>query len=428
MKVAFWLNAYNKNINYLDAEVPNPGIGGTEYLFWTTSYFIKKMHSDIDVYIFSNGEGPFPQELIHVNYLKEVEVFEKCREDSIDYLVIRGPYITEIMSTNICFYKQKTIVWSHNLENYISIKRLESNPFIVKNVCVSNEQLYWLKDTDLYKKSTYIYNGMFFKEYQNISISKEPLKICYIGNLYPRSGIETVAKAWKKIKRVVPDAKLCIIGGNNLYNIELMKKGYSKKSFTRLNRLLNKTFYENGELCKDIQFTGILRGREKLEVMASAQVGIANITDSGDTFGLGAVEFQALGVPVVSIGKYGVLDTVDDMKTGLLSNNKNDLAKKVVQLLNDLKLSNKLGEEAKSFVYKKFEISKIADQWVELLDDVKDYKADVFQDNRQYEFKRILDMNAKLRSLKLFRWLKPVAFYKYVKYGIRRVLEKIELI
>ncbi len=428
MKVAFWLNAYNDNVDYKKVELSNPGIGGTEFLFWTTSYFLKKYHPEMSVYLISSGKGPFPTEIISVQYNSEVDVFEFCKKQDIDYLVIRGPYVKEATCHLIKSYQQKTIVWSHNLENYPAIKQMENNPYIVKNVCVSNEQLYWLKDTRLYDKSTFIYNGLCFDEYRTIEVEKVSNRICYMGNLYPKSGIESVAFAWKEIRKKFPDAELWIIGGNNLYDVKLMQASYSKKSFRRLNKIIQDTFYSNGKLDEMVHFTGVLRGREKLEVMASAQLGIANITDAGDTFGLAAVEFQALGVPVVSIGKYGVIETVDDENTGVLLKDKKSLADEIVKLLNNPMMVENMAKKTRAFVFDKFDIKKIVEKWYNLFRDVNSYEAAVFEDYRFYGAKRCLNINCLLKKSVLLWWFPSVAFYKYLCYGFRRVLEKLEII
>lgn len=43
MKVGFYLeNKNTRNIDYSNPENGNPGIGGSEYMIWTISYYLKK--------------------------------------------------------------------------------------------------------------------------------------------------------------------------------------------------------------------------------------------------------------------------------------------------------------------------------------------------------------------------------------------------
>lgn len=363
-----------------------------------------------------------------VNYQSDEDAFKICGKQEIDYLIIRGPYIKDSIDKLIKWYSQKTIVWSHNLENYPSIRKMQNNPYIIKNVCVSNEQLYWLKDTKLYKKSTYIYNGVCFNEYKTIYEHKKKFRMCYIGNLYPRSGIETVASMWKIIHKKIPTAELWIIGGNNLYNTNVMRKSYSKKSFARLDRVIKQAFYKDGKLDEDVHFTGVLRGRDKLKIMASAQVGIANVTDAGDTFGLGVVEFQALGVPVVSIGKYGMLETVKDGSTGILVNNRKQMAEAIVRLLNNPSVLKSVSENTTAFVCDRFEIKYVVDEWYKFLNDPDEYNANIFENSRMYNGKYFLKCNSCLKEKIGLRWLPSTLFYKYINYLFKRILEKAEIL
>ncbi|MDM0906264.1 glycosyltransferase family 4 protein [Clostridium perfringens] len=430
MKIAFILDSIKEKIDYSNYTVPNPGIGGTQFLIWTVSSNLAERNNGLDIYIFSEKKAEFSKSL---NVIQETDVkkcIKICAELQIDYLVLRGPFIKKEIFDLIDKYEVKTVMWSHNFENYITLKNSKSVNYLKKNICVSYEQLDLLRDTDLYSKSTTIYNGINFSCFDDVKVKLNRYRVCYIGNLYPHSGYETIINAWKKVEERFPQAELIIIGGNNLYNIEKMKSGYSKKSFENLKKKENQVFLDDtGKLKSNIKFIGVCGGIEKLKIMASSYVGVANITLAGDTFGLSVVEFQALGVPVVSINKYGVRETVSNNKTGILVDKNSQLADGICRLLENEDLRNKYSIEGKKFVRKNFSIDKIILDWEDFFSNVNADSNLHIRDNLfTYDGKRKVLLNAKIRSIPIFKKFPPILFYKYLIYGFKRVLQKLNLI
>lgn len=430
MKIAFILDNVKEGIDYSNPRLPNPGIGGTQFLIWTVSTRLAERDNGINVYLFSEKSSSFPKSLNVIEETDVIESIKKCSELEIDYLILRGPFVKKCVWKAIDKYKIKTIMWSHNFENYISLKNCKTSKYLVKNVCVSNEQLDLLRDTDLYEKSTAIFNGIDFSNFDNISFYTQPYRVCYIGNLYPGSGYETIISAWKEVEKKFPQAELVIIGGNNLYDITKMKTAYSKKSFENLKKKEDSVFRnKEGELKSNIKFVGVLGGMEKLKVMSSACVGVANITLAGDTFGLAAVEFQALGVPVVSVKKYGVRETIVDGKTGILVDKKKQLAAGICEMLTNKELHDKYSAEGKKFVRNNFSLDLIVEEWEVFLSNVDAERGIYTRDDLfTYDGKKKILLNAKIRSKGLLRKLPPIMFYKYLIYGTRRVLQKLNII
>ncbi|WNZ93602.1 hypothetical protein QYR58_03565 [Streptococcus iniae] len=99
MKVAFYLDSINPNIDYSDPEATNPGIGGTQFLTYSLSYHLGQT-GEIDVSLFVNEMANFPEEM----KIEIVRSLEECiirvNEDNFDYLVIRGPFIQKNNESN----------------------------------------------------------------------------------------------------------------------------------------------------------------------------------------------------------------------------------------------------------------------------------------------------------------------------------------
>jgi len=119
---------------------------------------------------------------------------------------------------------------------------------------------------------------------------------------------------------------------------------------------------ERGSLLSSVKFHGIL-GAEKDDILSSAAVGVVNPSGEGETFCISAVEFQAHRVAVVSARDWGLLDTVQHGRTGLLCRNKEELTSNVVKLLKDGRLRTKLGEAAYVFAKAHFQVNRIAPEW-----------------------------------------------------------------
>lgn len=425
-KLSFYLDQMKEGIDYSNPWSVNPGIGGTPFLFWTISFFIHEFSEELEVYLYCEDCARLPQKM-NLRHATSMEDFiKKSKNDGIDYAVIRGPVIKKEILKLIDSIEQRTIVWSHNFENYISSKRLSSCKNIVKNVCVSKEQLELLLDTDLYKKSTYIFNGMCFDEYKDLKCEKDKTKICYIGNLYPGSGYESVIKSWPHIEKKCPGAQLYIIGGNDLYLKSKIKGLCSQKSFSNLDKLVHKYLYDGESVKSNVHFLGVMGGIEKLSEMGSSAIGIANLTYSGETFGLSAVEFEALSVPVVSFNKKGIRDTVENNKTGLLVDSPKLLSKAVSLLYNDDKMRESLSEESIQYVVNKFDYKIIVREWEKMIEKIDEPNTLVEENRYTYDRKKRILIIYKIR--KVFKFVPSHLLFEYLKYCFKRVFQKLNLI
>lgn len=429
MKVGFYLSEIKDEIDYSIPMSSNPGLGGTQFLICSISYYLSQLSQVIDVYIFSKQPERLPSVMNSLYAENEEDYIYKCKKFDINYAVLRGPIVSEktVISINQC--QQKVVVWSHNFEDYVSVKRMEKCKYIVRNICVSREQYQILLDTELYKKSTFIYNGMCFEDYIRVSKSSvvDERKICYIGNLYPGSGYEAIIDAWPTIEKNCKGANLYIIGGNNLYYKSKLSGFYSKKSFDRLNKKIKRNFYENGKLKENIHFLGVIGGDEKLRQMANASIGIANLTYAGETFGLSAVEFEALSVPVISVNFRGIRDTVLN-KCGLLPNNHKMLAESVIKLYNDPILRKSYAGECKKYVFDKFSIEKIVKDWEKMFLSIDDPISfpEVSKYEYSYDRKKIIYTTYLIK--KVIKCWPSSLIGGLLKYYFFRVFQKLNII
>jgi glycosyltransferase involved in cell wall biosynthesis len=116
-----------------------------------------------------------------------------------------------------------------------------------------------------------------------------------------------------------------------------------------------------------IRFFGRLHDDVALAVLYSA-ADVMVVPSVQEAFGQTASEAMSCGTPVVSFGATGLLDIVDHMKNGYLSQpyDSNDLARGIEWVLEDAERRKRLSESARLKCEEKFEISLVARQYIEL--------------------------------------------------------------
>lgn len=173
----------------------------------------------------------------------------------------------------------------------------------------------------------YILFENFTKEKIKINVQKEKLKysiekneivLGYAGRLSEEKGCEYLVKAIPKVKRKV---KLLIAG-----------KGAEEKKL--------KQIVKDSNINDKVFFLGFVS-----DIMSFYPlIDILVIPSEHESFGLIAIEVQALGIPVIATNIPGLNEVVINNETGLLFERKNakDLAEKLNKLIENKELKEKL--------------------------------------------------------------------------------------
>ena len=422
MRVAFYLdNTSHNKIDYSNPEGGNPGIGGSQYMFWIISYYLNKKYPDIELYLFAENIEKMPSEIRCCKVNDIIDVVKTAHEKSIDIIVCRGPHLKKDFCKELEKNNIKCIVWSHNFENYENAKLIAECGNIKRNVCVGKEQYDRLRDHSIFYKSTYIYNTITFNLYDNVECEKIPNSVCFLGSLHKAKGFRSLAKVWPDIEKKVPEAQLFVIGGGNLYDksAKLGKYGLAvekyEKSFIKFLTDSDRKIKQN------VHFMGVVGGNEKLELMKKSCVGVVNPTGVGETFCIGAIEFEALNVPVVTIRKYSLVETVCDKITGLLFKNNKEFVQNIVALLKNKELREDIEKNGNEFVKNKFSLDTIVNEWYNLLLDVyNDVKPNqnLQCENMWNNKKWIREANRKVK--KIFPFMPSVLWYESLPGSIKK--------
>ncbi|MEH7095600.1 glycosyltransferase family 4 protein [Neobacillus vireti] len=429
MKIAVFINNINiKDVDCSCMRKGNPGIGGTEYCFLLLCEMYKMYYPQDEITILATSEGKLP----NVDSIEVVggiqNVVEVCKSIHADILVIsavdEGNPLPDVLLNEIERNLQKTVIWGHNFYLSDFATKLAKNKYIRANVFVGKQQYDRYLDHSLIYKSTYIFN-MYPKSLTFPRQYNDSKTVTYIGSLVYHKGFHLLAKSWKEIIKAVPGAQLYVIGTGKLYSREskLGPYGIAAEDYERL--FIKGLTDERGKLLDSVHFLGIL-GAEKNDIIAQTSVGVVNPSGRTETFGLSALDFESHGVPVVTIGNGGFLDTVVDEYTGLLYSNVKDLPKKIIYLLENAKVNQKYGENGKLF-YGKFLPERLIGQWHDLFETViNDSKLEVQIPNDFYkgQLKRLRLANYKLKSALKIQWLPSVITIETIAKKIIRKVKK----
>ncbi|MBR0365438.1 MAG: glycosyltransferase family 4 protein [Clostridia bacterium] len=423
MKAAFYLdNKTHGNIDYSDPQKGNPGIGGSQFIIWLVSCSLSEQYSDIEVYLLAENINNMPAGMKCVQVSDVNDAVAKAAEIKADVFVCRGPFLDKSFYDEVNRYGIKTIIWSHNYEYHTQIKYMESCKLIAKNVCVGREQYERLRDTGLYKKSTYIYNTINFPQYNAVS-RKTSKKICYIGSLYRVKGFGRLARVWPEIEKRIPDAELVVLGSGRLYDKKAKQGRYGLAEAEFEREFMRYLTDKDGNIKSNVHFMGVVGGQKKLDIMSEAAVGVVNPTGKGETYCIGAVEFQALEVPVVTVRRYALLDTVNDGKTGLLFSSDREFVDNVVRLAGDEGLNRQMGQYGRQWVNEKFELGKILRQWHDVLIDVyNDTPAHVSYEyhNKGNNLKWLRELNRRVK--KVLPFMPSIIWYESLPHMVLKKL------
>lgn len=174
---------------------------------------------------------------------------------------------------------------------------------------------------------------------REISISSDNFVFLFVGRLNKDKGVLDLLKAFERINKDYHKSILFIVGMDEENLVPIIKN----------NKLFNKSiFYKD--------FT-----TEPENYMSLADVFCLPSYREG--FGSVIIEAAACGTPSIGSDIYGLSDSIEDNKTGLLFEvgNINDLFKKMQALIVDKKLLEKLSKNALNRVETKFDENVLSD-------------------------------------------------------------------
>ncbi|MBP1915424.1 glycosyltransferase involved in cell wall biosynthesis [Lederbergia galactosidilyticus] len=203
-----------------------------------------------------------------------------------------------------------------------------------------------------------INNGVsdFFIEESVERKLKTEITLLSVSNLIETKGIDLNIKALSKIVKHYPKIRYNIIGD-----------GPQKPELVSLAKNLN--------LENNIFFLGTQSRQDVKKNMLEADVFI--LPSWNEAFGVVYIEAMATGLPVIGCKGEGIEDIVEDGKEGYLIDPKNvsELSEKILFLVSDLNIRQKLGENARNKVKASFTWSHKAMELTELYNNIHEEKS-----------------------------------------------------
>lgn len=359
----------SEEINCADIiENGNPGIGGCEYEFAMLAIYLSKalIHStDYKFYVFQEGRYKLPDYVRNITGITKSNVLDECQKQSIKLLIcdFRWP-LTLIKSFNGS--ETRLIAWCHCVGSIYRHLLLNLWPCVLREIFVSRGHYLNFIDNPVDRKSDYIYNAVSFDKNIDNLREKNPFKnrphdVVFMGALDESKGFHVLAQAWPEVLKLVPDAKLHIIGSASLYgaNPKLGKLGLAEERYEKKFAAYLQT--ANGELHPSVVMHGKL-GNEKYEVMSKCRVGVPNPDGFTETFCICAVEMQLCGCKIVTKWSSGYIDTVPS--PNVLVKSAKDLAVEIATCLLEDDFDWKSNIEN---IKDNFDIEIIGKKWVEII-------------------------------------------------------------
>lgn len=367
MKIAIFLGFGDGTlVDASHVEKGNPGVGGTQYCMLELAHYLNE-NTNYDIYLIAQRCYRVEEGVDFIPISERDSLVDIVETIGVDILIL-SQFNDKRLEEGIARIKCKVIIWSHNYIYADFCDFISTTETIRANVFVGKQQYDRYIDDNVIYKSTYIHN-MFLDNTPIVERKNDCRTVVYMGALVEGKGFAELCSIWPSIVEEIPDARLLVLGSGGLYaNRQLGKYGIASQAYE--NRFIKYITDERGKIIPSVEFLGVV-GDGKTEIFRKACVGVVNPTARTETFCMGVVEMAEAKLPVVTIGKNGYFDTVDNGETGILGNSLGDVKKSIIDLLKNFQKNECLGNNAKKRI-EKFSPVIIGPQWVDLL--MKVYK------------------------------------------------------
>jgi glycosyltransferase involved in cell wall biosynthesis len=198
--------------------------------------------------------------------------------------------------------------------------------------------------------------------------------LLYVGRINIQKNLHTLFQMFAEVYNQIPDAYLCIVGEED--DIVFGEFGVRNTGYVQKLQTIAKEYGVQNR----IKFVGSLFG-EDLARMYSASDMVINVGFyHRENFGLSQAEAAACGVPVVCTEWGGFKDIVEDGKTGYFIDtiitkngirvNWKDGSKKIITLLQNSELHQKIGSRAATYALEQFSVRALGQNLSDVIGEV----------------------------------------------------------
>lgn len=205
--------------------------------------------------------------------------------------------------------------------------RLPLKRFIIIPHGISQIETSSFSESDFFRKK--------FKIPQNKKI------ILFLGRLNWIKGFDTLLPAFAEVLKKERETILVLAGPDGGYKVEINK------------------FIEKLDLKEKVFYTGILEGKEKIAAFRESSVFV--LSSYSENFSVVAGEAMNFGLPLVITKGIGIWPLVQKYEAGIVvEKNAKELSLALVQILQNVALAQKMGENGKKLAETEFNPKKIS--------------------------------------------------------------------
>lgn len=231
----------------------------------------------------------------------------------------------------------------HHLDDFMSPVLVQcQNRSVTEPDALITVSRYWQDRLEsIYERtSQVIYNGVeqrFFQETGNRTLIRDQYKLrgktvfLTIGGIEPRKNTVGLLRAYARVKEVVPESVLLIVGGDTLFDYQ----HYRKSFFEELSRL--PSYVQEG-----VRIVGSVDNQTLCNLYHIADCFVQPSIKEG--WGLAILEAMAVGVPVVASDIPVFQEYLVDSLNALLANPENDeaVARRMIRAVKEKELAEML--------------------------------------------------------------------------------------
>jgi glycosyltransferase involved in cell wall biosynthesis len=273
-----------------------------------------------------------------------VEAFRYSGPRMISFSDFRVPFIVKLHGSYSIVYDFAKIKFG-NRNIVIKEKTLLGSATALVAVSASVKQRVEVKYS-LQKHIDVLYNGIYLDGPVSYIKNLNNNHVAFAGTLDVNKGVFNLLKAWPKVIKVVPSARLQVYG-----------KG-SKTSLNAINRLIT------GEIRDSIELKGYALKEDLPKIYSS--VSCAIFPSYSETFGMAPLEAMAIGCPVIFTKRTSGPEIIDNGENGLLVDPDNiaEITDAIVFMLTNRTQAIEMGQKAYLKVSKEFDISIVAERHI----------------------------------------------------------------
>jgi trehalose synthase len=313
---------------------------------------------------------PFSKEMKEI-FLKNNQLNEKLFEGEYDFVVIHDPQPVAIL--NYRQEKKGKWIWRFHIDPTSAQKKIWQfiRPFIEKHDAAIFTLKEYAKDDLKLKNIAIIPPAIDPLSPKNMDLNQEEIEnivakykvdpdrpiITQVSRFDPWKDPLGVIDMYRMVKREVKDVQLILIA--SMANDDPEGWEYYEK-----------TARHAGE-DYDIHLLSNLNGIGNLEVNAFQRASDVIIQKSlREGFGLVITEALWKGKPVVAANVGGIPLQVDNRRTGYLVGDISECAERVIHLLRNSEIANKMGISGKEYVRKNFLITRLLKDYLNLFNSI----------------------------------------------------------